>query len=102
MTWRTILMEKDGVQPSVCLRNCELLDHVQVSSVMDHFSRNKTGPNICRCQPIRKRSPAIVHSSNVSRYLASLYAQHPTFLTVWSIDLRNPLALSQTHCTQMR
>ena len=96
MTWRTVLMEKDGVQPSVCLRKCELLDHVQVSDVIDHFSQNKTGPNTCRWQPIRKRSPGIVYSWNVSSYLASLYAQHPTFLTVRSIDLRNPLALPET------
>jgi hypothetical protein len=41
MTWRTILMEKDGVQPSVCLRNCEMLDHAQGSDVIDHFSQNK-------------------------------------------------------------
>jgi len=72
MRWRTILMEKDGVQPSVCLRNCELLDNVQVSDVIDYFSQNKIEPTICRWQHITKRSPATVYSSNVSNYLASL------------------------------
>lgn len=51
-------MEKDGVQPSVCLRNCELLDHVKVSDVMDHLSHYKIGPNTCRWQLTTKRSPA--------------------------------------------